>query len=479
MRKPDATPAAAAFTDAELVAQTLAGSREAFGDIVVRYQTLICSISYSATGSLTQSEDVSQETFLTAWRKLRELREPGSLRPWLCAIARNLLHHVRRDQGRDPTHAAEPLDHIHESPAPEAIASAQAVSREEEAILWRSLERIPEPYREALVLFYRQHNSIERVAALLDISQETARQRLSRGRKLLQDEVTAFVEGALRESNPNADFCVDVLSALPVPTGLAGGLAGATKSGGYWSWFSWALVGLFASLLGSFGLVRLAPTPQVRRFTTRLLLAMWFDSVGLWIALALTQGLRLRQAWSDPTFALTQVGIYFTWAAVMAVLVIVMIRRFVAWHREISPPGTQARAVVPAKSAVVVAGLMTVGSLAWLVQLTWAARDMGALVLTIAVAGAVIAWIFVSPKLLHRTGRDAVSFAWVPAAAITGVILVLLNLRLDFWLAVLRGTDANGAHYFLPMEVIHSITALFLVWVAAVVFFTRPRSLLL
>ena len=75
---------------------------------------------------------------------------------------------------------------------------AQAISQEEEAILWRSLERIPETYREPLILFYREHESVERVAQVLELSEEAVRQRLSRGRKMLHEEVAAFVEGALR-----------------------------------------------------------------------------------------------------------------------------------------------------------------------------------------------------------------------------------------------------------------------------------------
>jgi DNA-directed RNA polymerase specialized sigma24 family protein len=53
-------------TDVVLVSETLAGNRHAFEQIVARYQTLICSLAYSATGSIPQSEDVAQETFVTA-----------------------------------------------------------------------------------------------------------------------------------------------------------------------------------------------------------------------------------------------------------------------------------------------------------------------------------------------------------------------------------------------------------------------------
>ena len=58
---------------------------------------------------------------------------------------------------------------VHDLPAREALPSEQAISREEEAILWRSLERIPEIYREPFILFYREHQSIEYVAAAVGI----------------------------------------------------------------------------------------------------------------------------------------------------------------------------------------------------------------------------------------------------------------------------------------------------------------------
>jgi DNA-directed RNA polymerase specialized sigma24 family protein len=72
--------------DVELVGESLSGNRDAFGQIVARYQSLVCSLAFSATGSLGQSEDLAQETFVTAWKKLSELREPEKLRAWLCGI---------------------------------------------------------------------------------------------------------------------------------------------------------------------------------------------------------------------------------------------------------------------------------------------------------------------------------------------------------------------------------------------------------
>src|SRR5436190_6945627 len=131
-------------SDADLVASSLVGSSEAFGQIVSRYQSLICSLAYSATGSLGESEDLAQETFITAWKHLRQLRERHKLRAWLCGIARNRINNLLRREGREPARAAEPLETIPESASTEPLPHDQTINKEEEAILWRSLERIPE-----------------------------------------------------------------------------------------------------------------------------------------------------------------------------------------------------------------------------------------------------------------------------------------------------------------------------------------------
>jgi len=228
-------PAAASNHDAELVDASLSGDREAFGQIVYRYQSLICSLAYSATGSLGQSEDLAQETFITAWKHLRHLRERHKLRAWLCGIARNRINTSLRRDGHEPVSSAEPLEAGHESASTEPLPHDQAISREEEAILWRSLERIPKLYREPLVLFYREHQSIEKVATALELHEDAVRQRLSRGRKLLAEEVAAFVEVALERTNPGKAFTLGVIAALPLTlstSAKAAALGAAAIKGG-------------------------------------------------------------------------------------------------------------------------------------------------------------------------------------------------------------------------------------------------------
>ncbi len=273
------------ISDAVLVADCLAGQREAFGQIVARYQTLICSLAYSRTGSLSQSEDLAQETFIAAWKQLAHLREPEKLRSWLCGIARNLICDALKRQGREPSHAAETLDAAGESSAPELPPHDLAVSKEEEAILWRAVERVPETYREALVLFYREHQSVEAVATHLELSEDAVKQRLSRGRKLLQEQVVAFVEGTLARTNPGQAFTLAVLAALPLTLGAtvkAATLGVAAKGGvamtgkgvagvvlGSLSWLVGPVIGVTCGLLGFRNSLKSAGTPRERAFLVR------------------------------------------------------------------------------------------------------------------------------------------------------------------------------------------------------------------
>lgn len=240
---------AAPSSDADLVRSCLSDAPEAFSEIVSRYQTLVCSVTYNATGSLSRSEDLAQEVFVTAWKELRQLREPEKLRAWLCGIARRLTANTQRREGREPVCAAEELQDEHHTSGPGP--AEQTISREEESILWRSLEQIPETYREPLILFYRENQSVERVAAALELTEDAAKQRLSRGRKLLQKQVALFVEGALRQSTPGRAFTLGVLAALPLmgasasaaTIGAAAAKAGTSATGA-------AALGIFSVLLG-------------------------------------------------------------------------------------------------------------------------------------------------------------------------------------------------------------------------------------
>jgi RNA polymerase sigma factor (sigma-70 family) len=291
--KLDVMSDAKTLDDARLVELGLDGNRDAFGQLVARYQSPICALAYSACGDISHSEDLAQETFIIAWRKLGDLKEPAKFKSWLYGIERNLINNAFRQQTRNPLAASEPLDESLTTSAPFSNPAEQAISKEEEGILWRSLEHIPEAYREPLILFYREHQSIERVAEVMDLSEEAARQRLSRGRKLLHERVIAFVKGALERTAPGPAFTLSVVSALPDLTIAAGSSAiGGTALKGSAAGKAAVSVGLFAIVTG---------------LLTKFLPA----AAGTWMILKLPESRRERK------FALKHLALLFIGALIL------------------------------------------------------------------------------------------------------------------------------------------------------------------
>lgn len=204
-------------TDADLVEASRDGDTQAFGRLVERYKSLVFAVSVAATRDPSRAEDVAQEAFLSAWRGLPTLADPGKLRPWLCGIARNVAsksHRRRRRDGPTMNEPPEPKDHT--SPL-DAL-----VNRETQEQVWAALDAMPQTYREPLVLFYQEERPVQDVATALGLSNDTVRQRLTRGRRILKDGIGIESFGdALRHAAPSGAFTAAVLASLGAAPAVA------------------------------------------------------------------------------------------------------------------------------------------------------------------------------------------------------------------------------------------------------------------
>jgi len=243
-------------SDAALVMASLGGDRDAFCEIVTRYQNLLCSLAYSSVGDLKHSEDIAQETFVEAWKKLDTLSDPMKLKAWLCGILRFKTSHFHRKEAKQPVKNADELNEQVGGATEHSGIEDEAISDQQEALLWQTLEQMPENYREPLILFYREQRSVEHVAEELVLSEDTVKQRLSRGRKLLQKAMVTFVEDTLEKSKPGAGFTLAVLASInliPPPATAAALSAGAIKTGSVFKLTTLlTLLGIFAGVISSF-----------------------------------------------------------------------------------------------------------------------------------------------------------------------------------------------------------------------------------
>lgn len=197
------------LTDAELWGEVLRDSPEAFEQVVTRYQNLIASIAYSWSGDLELSEEITQETFWQSWRQRHQLNDPTRLRGWLREIARRL---TQQAWGRKNRTAAGPLEF--EPGSNHGDPAQLTISLEERQLVWDALSGVPEKYREAMVLYYREEHSIAEVAEALDVSSDVAKQRIHRGRAMLREHLLHRVEDLLTRTRPGRTLTTRIMIGL-------------------------------------------------------------------------------------------------------------------------------------------------------------------------------------------------------------------------------------------------------------------------
>lgn len=460
-------------SDTELVGAASSGDSRAFGEIVDRYQSLVCAIAYSGTGDLALSEELAQETFIAAWKGLGDLREPARLKAWLSGIARNLVKGARRTRARGRT---EPL-------APEAGEAAaatpspleQALEVEQQALVWRAVQEIPETYREPLVLFYREEQSLERVATALDLSVDAVKQRLSRGRAMLRDQVAVLVESALTRTRPGKAFTIAVLALLPAATPpLAAAAVAASAEGGaavkgvaasgMAGAVAGPLLGLAGAYLGARASIENTRSPRERRFMVRTTwVAVVFSLV--FAAVQILGLLFLRSVFATLSGQIVIGGVY-------AGLLVAFILRTNRRQRQIQvedgtsldprslPPYDLAQAPPRAIHASIAGGVF--GSLCWIPIMAFVVRDPWVGLATIAFALVVYA---LTARAAVRAPRDFFRIEIASTATVSAWTLAVVNLKWEAWMVAYRRTSIYEPMSDLPLWAMNALLAIVYGWI--------------
>ena len=205
----------------ETVRRFQAGDRNAFAELVSRFENLVTSTALAETGDFQRSEDVAQQAFLLAWQKQAELKDPGRVAGWLRGIARNVARNERRLKSNATANQNSTIDAVNEPAADSPTPQEAHSSEEQKQVLWSTLERIPVEYREPIILFYREQKSVRAVAELLGLSEDAVKQRLRRGRAMVKEEIRTLVEDMLFDTRPSAAFSAGVMAALPAANATA------------------------------------------------------------------------------------------------------------------------------------------------------------------------------------------------------------------------------------------------------------------
>jgi RNA polymerase sigma-70 factor (ECF subfamily) len=189
--------------DSSLVQETLAGSQASFQLLVERYQDRLFALVRHYTKDPALIEDIVQETFLKAFRRLESFQHESSFYTWIYRIAVNTVLDVMKRRGRSPVTAVEDPELATGPAAVDArvMAPDARLQREEIARITHAvLTELPEIFRTVLVMREFEEMAYQDIADVLGISIGTVESRLFRARarfkeKLLQRH-PEFGEGA-------------------------------------------------------------------------------------------------------------------------------------------------------------------------------------------------------------------------------------------------------------------------------------------
>lgn len=275
----------AAFpTDDVTLAQ--AGDPDAFGRLVTYSANTVTSVVLAIVRDLATCEDLVQEVFLSAWANIKKLRNPQSFLPWLRQTARNRANTWLKEHIRERTLHTSTDDILAQAADPSLDPSHNMLAQEERNLLYRVIEGLPADAREVVILYYREGRSTSQVASLLDMREEAVRQRLTRARKQLRDDLLDRFGVAATKGATNSAIAVAVLSTINASTPAAiAGTAAAGKTVGtglLGKVFLGAVPGALAGLLGVYlGLRREVKDSETVEERKALIRMGWMASIAV------------------------------------------------------------------------------------------------------------------------------------------------------------------------------------------------------
>lgn len=173
-----------------LVLKSQGGDRSAFEELVRRTSRLVFTRLYLGCGDAHRAEDLTQETFLLAWRSIRQVTDAQGFRSWLLQIAHNVETDARRRALRLKRRGTEQSNDAIEAIRDAAPGPADLVEqRERKDEVLSALRSMPEEYRLPLMLRYVSGADYETIGRELALSNGALRGLLHRGLKRLREMV--------------------------------------------------------------------------------------------------------------------------------------------------------------------------------------------------------------------------------------------------------------------------------------------------
>ncbi len=176
--------------DNELIQKIVNGETQMFSLLVERYKDSVFNLVYRFTDDYGEAEDISQEVFVTLYKKLNTYKGEAKLSTWIYRIATNKSIDWHRKKKRKTIFSLfddnNKIGNIKSDiPPPQELYILTEEQRELQAVV----NRLDEKYRIVVVMYYYQQLSCKDIAEILHISTRTVETRLYRAKKLLKKHI--------------------------------------------------------------------------------------------------------------------------------------------------------------------------------------------------------------------------------------------------------------------------------------------------
>jgi RNA polymerase sigma-70 factor, ECF subfamily len=189
-----------------MIAAVLAGEIQVYHELIRPYERRVYVMAFSYMKNKEDAEDVAQEAFVRAFRKLASFRAESKFSTWLISIT---INEARTRLRRQALVRMEPLDQLPDddkSISPALLRDwreipSQAVEREEvRNLIQRAVEQLPDIYRQVFLLRDVEELTISETAEALKISIPSVKVRLHRARLMLQKQLAPQLRTVNRTS---------------------------------------------------------------------------------------------------------------------------------------------------------------------------------------------------------------------------------------------------------------------------------------
>jgi RNA polymerase sigma factor (sigma-70 family) len=182
----------AGTTDSEIISRVLGGDQQLYAELVKRYQNFVFTIALRYTPVREDAEEIAQDTFVKAYKSLKDFRGDSKFSTWLYAIVNSTSITFLRKK-RIETHSLD-NENVFESADSQAsdTRANQVEQKSKVAMISKAINLLSPDDAKLITLFYKAEQSLEEIAQILDMETNTVKVKLHRARQRLKDKMEKY-----------------------------------------------------------------------------------------------------------------------------------------------------------------------------------------------------------------------------------------------------------------------------------------------